>query len=187
MAVKQFKPLPALSSAYIEGFWLNVDKTPGFGPHGDCWLWLKGKTKAGYGVAYWLGPTSKWLRAYAHRLAYLLHYHEDPGPLEVLHACDNPPCCNPAHLFKGTHADNLADAAAKGRMHVGEKHGWKLHPELIPRGEMTSGAKLTETQVLEIRKRVAAGEPQSKLAAIYGVGQKAISKIHLRLRWKHLP
>ena len=49
------------------------------------------------------------------RLVYFSHYKIDPGPLKVLHKCDNPPCCNPNHLFLGAHIDNMKDRDAKGR------------------------------------------------------------------------
>lgn len=49
----------------------------------------------------------------SHRMAYALT--NGPPENDVLHRCDNRPCCNPAHLWDGTQADNMADMVAKGR------------------------------------------------------------------------
>lgn len=60
-------------------------------------------------------------RIKTHRIAHALFN----GPIEdlcVLHACDNPPCCNPAHLRTGTIADNQRDMANKGRGRKGRTH-----------------------------------------------------------------
>lgn len=68
----------------------------------------------GYGAMCYRGVNWR-----AHRLAYFLHHgHIDPK-LDVLHGCDNPPCCNPAHLTQGTDAENIGDAMKRGRPHRG--------------------------------------------------------------------
>jgi hypothetical protein len=87
--------------------------------------------------------------------------------LLVCHHCDNPPCINPAHLFLGTHADNVADMDRKGRRR--HMNGF---------GEQAHHVKLTDAQVAEIRRRYATGsETQAELADAFGVGQSQIWRI----------
>lgn len=77
----------------------------------ECWEWRGHKTKAGYGC---LG-TGKRGMVYAHRLALELADQPAPRPdSHACHRCDNPGCCNPAHLFWGTNFDNAQDARFKG-------------------------------------------------------------------------
>lgn len=82
-----------------------------------CWPWVRVSDKHGYG-RLWIGSRTdgSLQRIGAHVLAYRLT-HGDPPPDKpcILHTCDNPPCCNPKHLWAGTQADNNADSAKKGR------------------------------------------------------------------------
>lgn len=95
----------------LANWWSKVDRR---GPD-ECWPWKAGTDKDGYGkFAVGLGGHTQ-LHTRAHRFGYLTLV----GPLKpgevVCHSCDNPPCCNPAHWFKGTHADNTNDKVEKDR------------------------------------------------------------------------
>ena len=79
-----------------------------------CWEFQGARARFGYGLIS-EGPRGKVRQHVTHRLAYSLWVQPIPDGLLVCHKCDNPPCCNPAHLFTGTHADNNRDAEAKGR------------------------------------------------------------------------
>jgi len=137
-------------------FWSKVN----VGEADECWEWLAGKSDTGYGK----------LRAHhkmwsAHRMAWTLTYGSIPKGLCVLHHCDNRGCCNPYHLFLGTRADNMADAAKKGRM----------------------AQKLTKEDVLDIRKWFAEGDwTQRDLADAFDVDKSTISAILRRKKWKHI-
>lgn len=93
-----------------EDFWASVEKLDS----NSCWLWLAGRDIDGYGTLRY--QTVDWR---SHRLAWFLTNGPIPDGLHVLHSCDNPPCCNPAHLFLGTNADNMKDKARKGRANKG--------------------------------------------------------------------
>src|ERR1700744_273845 len=82
-----------------------------------CWPWTAGKGSFGHGtIKMRVGDASGvWDLFLATRVTYLLFYDIDPLDQCVLHACDNPPCCNPYHLFLGTLHDNNLDRAKKLR------------------------------------------------------------------------
>jgi hypothetical protein len=152
----------------IDRFWSRVDKS------GDCWVWTAATTNGGYGVIRDTGRNGKIIRA--HRLSWELHNGPIPAGIEVCHRCDNPPCVNPAHLFLGTHQDNVTDTVNKGRASGGG-----------PRGSLHHQAKLTEAQVLDIRAVYAAGAAsQRQLARKYNVDRGTIQHIVKRMVWTHI-
>lgn len=144
---------------YNSGFWERMTMTDS-----GCWEWQGYRNAQGYGCYY---PTGK--KFLSHRHAYALTHGPVPHGLLVLHKCDNPPCCNPDHLFLGTHADNSADMCAKGRHRTTPLRGTS-HPE----------AKFTADEIRSIRNRVAAGESRTTLARELGVSISTISLITLR-------
>lgn len=166
-----------LTEAKIGAFWAKVDKSAG---DDSCWNW-KGKL---FGGGY--GLFSAGGSQYAHRIALILTRGEIPNGLQCLHRCDNRKCCNPAHLFLGTNADNVADKVAKGRQSRGEKHSDAVVP-VTPRGEKHPKSKLKESEVIEIRRLHASGVMGYRsLAAKYGVRWQSIQGIVSRKYWTHI-
>lgn len=148
-----------------ERFWKQVQIN---GPD-ECWPWTGVRDRRNYGTAR-LRSENRCIPA--HRVAYLLTYGEFDRILFVLHRCDNPPCCNPKHLFLGTHQDNMDDMSSKKRACCGEDR-----PQ----------SKLTAEKVLEIRRIYAEGNiSQYEVARRFGVNRSAIEKIVLRKTWAHI-
>lgn len=158
-------------------FWAKVDKGAGAG---TCWPWSGRRDPiTGYGSLNIKGH-----RWQASRVAYEL----TKGPLHAnaCHTCDNPPCCNPDHLFNGTQTDNIADAVAKRRMASGSSHGLHKHPEKIAKGERHGGARLTEADVIFIREAAVRGDRYDDLAERFHVSRPTISEIALGRKWTHV-
>ena len=115
-------------------FWEKVDKN---GPNG-CWLYMGFRKWDGYGWVARSKGNCQYRYQTAHRYAWTLTHGEPEDGMHLLHTCDNPPCCNPAHLRLGTHLENMADMKARGRTSKGyRKNGHQvLHPDRIrPRRE----------------------------------------------------
>lgn len=89
-------------------FWAKVERVSG----DECWRWLGAKSSHGYGSAKALGKNAR-----AHRVAYALANGPIPPGVVVMHSCDNPRCCNPAHLSLGSQSSNILDCVTKGRWH----------------------------------------------------------------------
>lgn len=149
-----------------ERFWTKVAK----GQADECWEWQGAKHPFGYGDIRWGGRTER-----AHRVAWLLTHGPVPEGQCVCHTCDNPPCCNPAHLFVGSKADNLRDMREKGR---------DSKPPLLA-GERSRTAKLTADDVENIRSN-RTNLTGTALADLFGVRPAAISDILRRKTWKHV-
>lgn len=135
-------------------FWAKVDKTPGLGPNGDCWLWKGRRNGHGYGEIKVAGV----YRA-AHRIA-LFGVDNLKTRLFACHHCDNPQCVRPEHLFAGEAVDNIRDMFLKGRAgNVG-----------------ATTRKLTDDDVRAIRE---SSDRQCVLARRFNVNGSAIRQIRL--------
>ena len=145
-------------------FWLKVDVR---GPD-ECWEWQEGRDDEGYGRFHLSGGH---VRAHRFALALVLDRPIRDGYLSC-HTCDNPPCCNPAHLFEGTVTDNNQDKVAKGRHNA-------------PAGLDHWNAQLDRKQVDELRTLWASGQfSQRALGERFGISQQTASKIIRYERWK---
>jgi HNH endonuclease len=124
-----------------------------------CWLWMGAHNSRGYGRFKIKGRLEC-----AHRVAWTIYRGPIPKGMQVLHRCDQPRCCNPEHLFLGTHMTNVIDALQKGR---------------------TAKMKLTADDVAVIRQT-----PRSithvELARRLGVGAQTIADARAGRTWRHL-
>ncbi len=171
------RPYRRIPGTVEDRFWARVDKS------GECWLWTGRTSGSGYGL-FDVGPGHA---EHAHRYSARLHGIALPPGFYACHHCDTPPCVRPEHIFAGTQADNLADAAAKGRTARGLRNGHYTHPESYAAGEAHHNTTLTTPQVLAIRERYTPhGPSQSQLAREYGVTQATIFNILHRRTWRHL-
>lgn len=148
-----------------ERFWAKVDKRD---PK-QCWEWT-GAIANGYG-RFGITTAGRTVAVTASRLAWELTNGPIPKTMWVLHRCDNKSCVNPAHLYLGDRADNTDDAVTRGRIKKGSGH---------------HGAKLTEEQVLEIKRRFSAGGVgQAVLAREFGISKVAMLDVLRGRTWAH--
>jgi hypothetical protein len=154
------------SISTAEEFWPRVEaRSPT-----ECWPYLRVIGKGGYGTILWSG---RW--THAHRVALMLTAGE-PTPEQpwALHHCDNPPCCNPAHLMWGTAKENHEQMWSRGR---GVRHGQK--------GELNVKAKLAEQDVRMIRELYPAWTLK-QIASQFGVSFSTIQRIVTKQYWPHV-
>lgn len=170
-----------MSGRYVSGpalpldprrFWRRVERPDANG----CRIWTGAinRARGGYGVV----QVKRWPFVQVwrtHRLAWTLVNGPIADGFHILHRCDNPPCCEPSHLFVGTNADNVADRIAKGRPNGGG----------CPPGEDCWNRKLSEADVGNIRLRyLGSSATQQELADEYGVAQTTVSKLLRGESWK---
>lgn len=200
--------LSAFTTDIEKIFWSKVAK----GAPSKCWPWRGLRNKHRYGRFQAVG----FPETIAHRFAWTVTNGPIEGGLFVCHHCDNPPCCNPAHLFLGTPLDNNRDAMRKGRKRSGDnhyartnpeklargdRHGSRLHPERIrrgdnhparlrpdylPRGEDHGNSKLTVEGVRRIRELKAKGIATRIIAKSFGINVSGVWKVVRRETWKHV-
>lgn len=147
-----------------------------------CWEWQGCRTRQGYGVIVDQGK-----KIPTHRAVWIVQNGAIQAGMQVCHHCDNPPCGRPDHLFLGTTQENTADSVAKGRRASGDRHPSRVDPLRCTMIGVKNQAKLTETQIYEIRARCDNGETKASVARQFGVDRTTISMIALRKTWRHLP
>ena len=178
---------------------------------GPCWIWMGARSKAGYGNFRICGKIER-----SHRVSAIMHELSLGVSDHVLHKCDNPACVNPDHLWIGNHQDNMADKKIKGRCpklpddhpfktairYSGDDHYSRTNPELLARGERHGSktkpekwlkgvehpmAKLSEEQVMEIRRSWALGDQtQKQIWTTHNISRTTFRRIINYKIWKHL-
>jgi hypothetical protein len=128
-------------------------------PVTGCWLCRGTADRRGY-IHFSINK----VRYTAHRLAWTATSGPIPDGQFVLHHCDNPPCCNPTHLFRGSRGDNNRDRSRKGR----------------------SAHKLSPAQVLDLRAEYQAGVSMADLTTKYGIHRETVRDITKGQKWRYL-
>lgn len=160
-----------------EKFWALVNKEPGQGPKGDCWEWQGLRSSNGYGEFVWRAKKLEWGidspygKLLTHRLAYGLATGSSPKDLWILHSCDNPPCCNPAHLRPGTAKDNADDRVGRNR------HS---------KGERTGNSIFSDEEATSIKIHLLAGYTPEALKSILPLNGRPVNNFQKSYHWKWL-
>lgn len=148
-------------------FWDRVSSQMRLGENG-CHEFTGNRDENGYGR---IRRGDRLVRL--HRAKWELCYGEIPPGMCVCHKCDNPPCINQNHLSLGSHQDNMKDRSAKGRC-------------ASATGSQNNSAKLTESDVVVIKQRIASGEACYAIARDYSVSGEAILRIKNGHSWRHV-
>lgn len=168
LSAQPHKAIPqyALTPEFQEKFWARVKRGP------SCWEWQGNLGAQEYGRLR-VGSDRAHFRA--HRVAYFIAFQNDPGEMLVCHKCDNPKCCNPAHLFLGTAQDNSDDKVAKGR--------WR-GPEAG--GEKNGNSKMSEAQARLVFEGIMEGKSNKQIASEVSVGHAMVSRMRNGRSWQPL-
>lgn len=146
----------------LERFEANVLRSSG-----GCWEWTGYRDENGYGRLNINGTP-----VLAHRISWDLFKRRKIGEDHALHRCDNPPCVNPDHLFRGDQIANTADKMKKKRHKFGTSHG-----------SDHGMSKLNEDQ---IRAILASSESPQTIAGKYDISRRHVRDIQARKVWRHL-
>lgn len=138
----------------------EIKKRIAINEHTGCWEWQRPTGSWGYGLMMYKAKQKR-----AHRVSWIVHNGDIPDGMLVCHKCDNPKCVNPEHLFLGTNADNMKDAAKKGRF---------------------THAKLTPSCVQIIRMLLKKKVPQKNIAKLFNITVGPVSSISMGRNWKHV-
>jgi hypothetical protein len=155
----------------LERVWDRVDIHPN-----ACWLWTGPADKDGYGDFRFNYKNFK-----AHRAVFILTrgLKDLSRDQWVLHRCDNPPCCNPSHLFLGNCLINNQDKIAKGRANM-------------RRGSAHKCAKLSEDDVRYILRESGGRRAKpyrgfyARMSERFNVGHVTILCVVKGDTWKHV-
>lgn len=151
---------------HISNFESRVDKKS----IDQCWPWTGPVNYGGYGMFSYKGNSYP-----AHRVAYFILYKNIPDGFFICHHCDNPPCCNPHHLFAGTPADNTKDAMSKGRQGKSRKSV-----------NIKKRDKLNPAKVRLARQLKKIGISWVAIAIMFRVTPSTMAKAGKRITWRHV-
>jgi hypothetical protein len=156
----------------MKRFWNKVNKDGPVPEHkpklGKCWVWVRALDSVGYGQFGFRGKIER-----SHRVSYILEHDSIPSGMCILHKCDNRACVRPDHLYAGTRQKNTRDMVNANRQSKGSLHG---------------PSKLTEEEVVEIRRLAEAGIIYGEIIRKLGldVNQPNLSLVVNRKTWRHV-
>lgn len=150
-------PVPQSDQQRAAALWSRVDTSGG--PN-CCWPWTKYRDRDGYGRFRFQGKVRQ-----ATRVVFYLEHGRWPTGF-MCHRCDNPPCCNPRHLYDGSRSDNAHDFYERGT------RTW-----IPPRGSAHWSSKLSASKAMDIRRRRQQGVSRASLCVEFGVSRATIARV----------